>query len=262
MPFRRVYPVFLDIGRRPVLIVGGGAVALRKARGLLEGGAWLTVVSPQFSAEWNPLGAVERIVAPYAAAHMKRKPWRLVFAATDRPEVNARVQTHAAAAGIWCCRCDLPEAGDFAGGATRRVRAYTHDHPHASKRQAPAEVVIAVSSSGASPGLAARICREMAGGIDPVLVALVDLTGRWRAAIKSQIAQGPLRRELLEWISGQEIEAVLRAAGEAAAEATFRRRLSEIQATAAKAPGPPDHRLKAPPQLRRRATRAIRHADK
>src|SRR5947209_375431 len=100
------YPLFLVVVQCPVLIVGGGAVALRKARGLIESAARVTVVSPEFHKGFDELKDVERIAAPYMATHMARKMWRLVFAATNVKEVNEQVFKHASAAGILCCRCD------------------------------------------------------------------------------------------------------------------------------------------------------------
>src|SRR6476660_9688440 len=123
MPLAPPYPMFLDLVQRPVLVVGGGAVALRKTRGLVESAARVTVVSPQFAAGFDAIKDIERIIAPYAATHMAKKMWRLVFAATNNKDVNAQVQKHAQASGIFCCRCDDLDEGDFSSGATERLAA-------------------------------------------------------------------------------------------------------------------------------------------
>ena len=49
------YPVFLDLKDRPVLVVGAGKVALRKTRGLVEAGARITVVAPEWEPEFEEL---------------------------------------------------------------------------------------------------------------------------------------------------------------------------------------------------------------
>jgi precorrin-2 dehydrogenase/sirohydrochlorin ferrochelatase len=201
------YPLFLNLANQPVLIVGGGAVGLRKARGLADCGASVTVVSRAFEAELEDLPGIERIQRPYSAEYMARKRWRLVFAATDSDKVNALVQKHAAARGIFCCRADEPDAGDFSGGATQRSGA----------------VVVAVSTSGASPLLAARVCREAAAGIDPVLCGLAGLLGQWRAVIKNEIHEIAIRRRLFRRLAGAEMETILRKQGSAAAERTFKK---------------------------------------
>ncbi len=55
------YPVVLDVVGRPCLVVGGGPVAVRKAAGLVECGAEVTVVAPEIDPAIGALGvAVER----------------------------------------------------------------------------------------------------------------------------------------------------------------------------------------------------------
>jgi siroheme synthase-like protein len=213
------YPLFVDLEQKPVLIVGGGAVALRKARGLCESGAAVTVVSPRFCEAFEELPAAERMVARYQHAQLLAKKWRLVFAATDLPAVNAQVYQDAQAAGILCCRCDEGEESDFSNGATHRLG------------MARAEAVtIAVSTGGASPVLAARICRQAATAIDPVLPALAALLGEWRASAKAQIPDAALRTPFLRLLAGESMERALRDQGEAAARTLHRQWLAAVLA--------------------------------
>src|SRR6201999_3081975 len=116
-----LYPVFLSLAQRPVLIVGGGQVAVRKARGLLDAGARVTVVSPAFDGDFSRLRKIRKIRSAYAVKHLRARPWSLVFAATSVGMVNARVRKDAAAARILCCRCDSPEHSDFASPAATRL---------------------------------------------------------------------------------------------------------------------------------------------
>ena len=57
----RYYPVFLDIADKPVVVIGGGSVALGKVEGLLEAGARVAVVSPELAPELTDLAAAGRI---------------------------------------------------------------------------------------------------------------------------------------------------------------------------------------------------------
>jgi len=96
-------PLFLDLTGRRVLVVGGGAVATRRARRAIDAGGVVTVVAPQVSDELAELAdKIEQ--RPFAADDVAGS-W-LVLACTDDPAVNAAVADAAAAAGIWCVRAD------------------------------------------------------------------------------------------------------------------------------------------------------------
>jgi uroporphyrin-III C-methyltransferase / precorrin-2 dehydrogenase / sirohydrochlorin ferrochelatase len=104
----------LSLRGRPVLVVGGGEVALRKIEGLLAEGARLTVVSPEVV---DGIDDLER----QGALTLERRPYRagdvagfaLVFAATDDRTVNGQVFSHAREAGIWVNVADDPEYCSF-----------------------------------------------------------------------------------------------------------------------------------------------------
>lgn len=222
MPLAPPYPLFLDLVQRPVLVVGGGAVGLRKARSLVESAARVTVVSPQFHKDFDQLRDLERITAPYAATHMARKMWRLVFAATNVREVNAHVQKHAQAAGIFCCRCDDPDEGDFTGGATQRLAATRKGDGRGIQAVGNlGGVTLVVSTTGASPMLSARICRQASAAIDPVLPQLANLLNAWRMQAKLQVPDPAVRRILLQRLAGAEMEQVLRERGESGAAVLY-----------------------------------------
>src|SRR5688572_7784820 len=84
----RLYPLFADLAGKRVLVVGGGAVALRKTRALLHAGALVTVGAPSFDAGLEALSV--RLVFGEFAESWLDAAW-LVVAATDDAAVNARV---------------------------------------------------------------------------------------------------------------------------------------------------------------------------
>src|SRR4051794_30223510 len=133
-----LYPIFLDLHQQPVLVVGGGAVALRKVRSLLETGAKVTVASPHINPAFADISRIEILAAAYDSKLIAQKNCRLVFAATHDPQINARISDDAARANILCHRADEFEHSDFANAATARL----------------GPVVLAVSTHGASPSLA------------------------------------------------------------------------------------------------------------
>jgi len=97
------YPLLLDVTGRPVLVVGGGPVAARRARGLVEAGASVTVVSPWACEDVVELAQTEQLrwlPREYADGDLDGV-W-LVHTATGDPMVDAQVGSAAARARVWC----------------------------------------------------------------------------------------------------------------------------------------------------------------
>jgi uroporphyrin-III C-methyltransferase/precorrin-2 dehydrogenase/sirohydrochlorin ferrochelatase len=111
------YPMLLDLAGRRVLVVGAGAVALRRVRALLEAEADVHVVAPTIAAELGAL-AVTIVARGFDGADLDGA-W-LVFACTDRPEVNAAVAAAAADRHIFCVRADRASGGSARNAATLR----------------------------------------------------------------------------------------------------------------------------------------------
>jgi uroporphyrin-III C-methyltransferase/precorrin-2 dehydrogenase/sirohydrochlorin ferrochelatase len=131
------YPLFLDLTGRRALVVGGGRVATRRVRGLLDAEAQVVVVAPEIADDIAATpAAVER--RQYETSDLDGA-W-LVLACTDAADVNARVAADAEARGIWCVRAD-----DAAGSAAWRPAATAID-----------DVTVAVSAGG-DPGQAAEL---------------------------------------------------------------------------------------------------------
>ena len=107
-------PIFCRLDNKPVLLVGGGEVAERKARLLLDAGAQLTVVAPELDPELAELaanGSIEWLAGEFASEQLAGK-W-LVVAATDRREVNALVYQSANRARIFANVVDDPKRSSF-----------------------------------------------------------------------------------------------------------------------------------------------------
>jgi siroheme synthase-like protein len=143
------------------VVVGGGEVANRKARKLLQARAEVVVISPGVEPELASM-----------AAEVRRRPYKdgdlegafLAFAATDRREVNAAVAREARKRGIPVNVADKPAEGDFALPSTlRRGR-----------------LQVAVSTGGASPTLARRIRQELEDAFGSEWAGIVEELGRAR----------------------------------------------------------------------------------
>jgi precorrin-2 dehydrogenase/sirohydrochlorin ferrochelatase len=157
----------LDLDGAPCLVVGGGVVATRRALRLLESGAVVTVIAPD---------ATEQLRRADLTHHARfyedgeAASYRLVVAATDDADVNARVQRDAELAGAWCNRADQSGGGALAFPAVPRT----------------GRVGIAVSTEGASPMLAQWATRRIVHTLDPTVASLADLLADRRAeAIES-----------------------------------------------------------------------------
>ena len=163
------YPIVLDLRDRLVVIVGGGAVAVRKAQGLLASGAGrIRVVAPACHPDLPP--QVQRVQDVYRTEHLAGA--LIVFAATDSPGVNDAVVQDARRIGALVCRADVDEdnAGDFATPAMMR------DGP-----------LLITISSGGSPALSALNSDRLAAAMDP----------RWSQMAQAMQSLRPLIRAKL-----------------------------------------------------------------
>lgn len=178
MPEKRYYPLFADLEGRRCLVVGGGAVALEKARGLLESGAAVTVVAPEVEEELRGLG-VELRERAYESADLEG--CFLALAATSDTEVNRRVFADAEARRILCNVADVPELCSFILPAVHR--------------EGP--LAIAVSTGGASPALAQRIRAELAARYTGDYAELARLLRALRPWVQARFATYEERRDFL-----------------------------------------------------------------
>lgn len=148
MSDHRYYMACLDLTGRSCLVVGGGRVGLEKARGLLEVGARVTVVSPEIEPELLDL-PVDWIESRYQSWDLDER-WLVVAATPDRA-VNRQVFADAERRGIFCNVADDPELCSLILPAVHRLDP----------------IAVAVSTGGASPALAQRLRREIARVVRP-----------------------------------------------------------------------------------------------
>src|SRR5215475_992408 len=177
-------PIFLNLQRRPVVVVGGGAVALRKVSTLRAAGAQVTVVAPALDlqlATQAARGEVRHIAAPFIPAHLGDAV--AVIAATNDIDVNRAVSRASRERGIPVNVVDDAELSTFI------FPAIIDRSP----------IVVAVSAGGHAPVLARRIRAQIEALLPARLGALARFMGERRRALQRALA-APARREFWERI--------------------------------------------------------------
>ncbi len=193
---RHLYPLMLDVTERLVVIIGGGAVAVRKAKGLIAAGATrVRCVAPIFHADLPT--QVERIPADYEPHHLHGAT--LVFAATDSPQVNEQVVRDARQRGALVNRADVDEDDpcDFTTPALWREGAVT----------------ITVSAGG-SPALAAAIRDHLAANLDPLHLRMARAMQSLRPLVRRSPMSPMQRREFWRQLAGPDAVNILAQRGE------------------------------------------------
>ena len=84
------FPLFVDLHHQPVLVVGGGQVALRKVKKLLPYGPWITVTAPEICPELMDIPGVAFRPRRFRLGDLRPRP-ALVLTATDDPAQNRRI---------------------------------------------------------------------------------------------------------------------------------------------------------------------------
>jgi len=204
-------PIFLSLTGRACLVVGGGAMAARRSRQLLDAGARVTVNSPQLCDEVAQLAADGRIahVASSFDARLVRGAY-LVIAATDDPAVNSSV--HA--------------AGERYGRLVNAVDDPAHSHFIMPAIVERAPVVVAISTGGAAPALARRLRERLEAWLPSRLGRLAALARSWRSTVKASIVGGNERRRFWEEVFDGEVADHVLAGRDAEAQRALGRALN------------------------------------
>jgi len=173
------YPLVLKVKNEPCLVVGGGAVALQKARALRRAGADVTAVSPEFSPAFRRL-RVRRLSRRFRPSDVRGRV--LVIAATDSPATNRSVYEACRRRSVPVNVVDVPELCSFI------VPAIVRRGP----------VVVAISTGGASPSLAKVLRRRLEALLPRSLGKTAARLGAARREILRALPPSPARTRLLK----------------------------------------------------------------
>ncbi|PLW67193.1 siroheme synthase CysG [Pseudohalioglobus lutimaris] len=180
-------PVCLKLRNTPVLLVGAGSIATRKARLLLRAGSDLTVVAPEITDELKQLLASHGGTwQPQVYRETDLHGRYLVIAATPDAAINAQVSAQAQSLNIPVNVVDAPELCTFI-------------FPSIVDRD---PLIVAISSSGTSPVLARQLRHRLDAMLPAAYGRLAEYAGGLRSRVKRAIPEEGPRRLFWERMLG------------------------------------------------------------
>ncbi len=178
-------PLFLDVQDWSVLIVGGGKIALRKARELSDAGASINLLAPQRCPGWEDI-KVQWLKDEFSDQMLVN--YNLVIAATDDATLNKNITELAKKKGILCNCASAGKTGDVIFPGVVRENGIT----------------VAISTQGETPFITKRLKTEALKITQSYSRETIELLGAIRREI---IANYPEKKEeLLEKLSSVPIE--------------------------------------------------------
>ena len=200
------FPFFVDLEGKNGLIVGGGAVALRKAKKLLPYGPRLTVVAPELSPEFQGLQGVELLQRPFEETDLDGCAFAM--AATDDRALNHYIAELCSQQRIPVNVADSREDSTFLFPALLRR----------------GELSVGVSASGAAPAAAACVRDRFAEVLPDRLEEILTFLDQIREPVRQTVPDGNVRKRLLTALAAECMEA-----GRPLTEEEFRRRLADAE---------------------------------
>lgn len=184
------YPLILDLTGRDCLVVGGGEVATRKVESLMEAGANVSVIAPQVMPSMEEWARSSRITWIQEEFHGDEdvSSYALVVAATNLPEVNMTVYSAVQRTNGWINIVDRPDLCNFIVPST----------VHRGK------LVISVSTSGASPGLASKIKQKIELDFGEEYEEYVNFLAEMRQRVLLEVNDAKRRREIFRHLLNDE----------------------------------------------------------
>lgn len=231
----RYYPAFLDLRGKRCAVIGGGKVAERKVRSLLQAGAKVYVASPELTPTLNRMAHQGRIAYRCGTyEHLDLDGVFLVIAATNRPITQRRVAGDAARRNVLCNVVDAPEQSSLIVPASL----------------ARGDLQIAISTGGTSPALAQKLRQELERRYGIEYAQFLRWMQAGRKQLIEHVASAEFRARTFRRLAGSKIIALLRSGRRKLA----RREFEKILGSAMRA----GRRPRAPSRNRERRARAPR----
>lgn len=189
------YPIYIDIERHDVVIVGGGNVCARKAETMMKYGARVTIVAPYFTDEieqWAREGCLILRCKKYETSDIEGA--HLVIASTDDTRVNEQVAADCRARRIPVNVVDVTPLCEFIVPAIIEKGS----------------VQIAISTGGKSPALARTLKEDLHRIIGPEYAEVNDVLGTLREGAKKVLPTDVDRKAFFDGIIAAGILDLLR----------------------------------------------------
>jgi precorrin-2 dehydrogenase/sirohydrochlorin ferrochelatase len=191
----KYYPVYLDLRDKPCLVVGGGAVAERKALSLLEAGADATIISPTLTPKLHELSLSGKITHLQKTFDEKDLSGEfLVIAATDSAEVNTRIAQACKKKHVLVNVVMPPEESSFIV-------------PSVVER---GELLISVSTSGTSPALSKKIRKQLETAYGPEYDLFLSRFASLRKRVLEEVPDEQKRRAIFQSIVDSDVMELLK----------------------------------------------------
>lgn len=197
-----MYPAFLNITGRLCVVIGGGRVAERKVKGLLQADAYVRVISPEVTPELASLarqGKIDWRNKSYNYPDIDKA--FLVFAATSSREIQQLISTQAHANKQLVNVADDPEGCNFHVPATVRRGGLS----------------LAISTGGKSPAVASQIKQQLDNEFGPEYETLLDImalvrqktgaaTDMMSQADRKKIYKKIVQSDIIHWIKTGQVD--------------------------------------------------------
>jgi precorrin-2 dehydrogenase / sirohydrochlorin ferrochelatase len=209
-----LYPINLDIKSKQCLVVGGGEIAFRKIKSLLECQAKVTVISPQFHPEILKLAKAKQIRVikrKYQASDLHKV--FIVIGATDDNKVNRQIAEESKKKQILVNIVDVPDLCNFQVPASIRRGV----------------LMITISTNGKSPALTKYLRKQLEVQFGPEYAEYLELLSKWRTKLIHDISQGKLREQIFNAVAESDILYLLRMGLKKEAEQRIQQIVSKYQ---------------------------------
>src|SRR5229473_6244023 len=183
-----LFPIFVKLEGRLVVLVGGGAVAEGKIPGLLSGEARVRVIAPAVTpkiAEWVRFAKIDWLPKSFDPADLQNA--FLVISATSAPGVNEAVFLEAESRRILCNAVDDIEHCHFYYGAVVQR----------------GDLQIAISTNGKSPALAQRLRQELEAQFGPEYEVWLEWLGAARELLRASHSDSETNKKLLHQLASR-----------------------------------------------------------